>query len=155
MAEDNKNNQDEYEKVCYVCRRSESKAGPMVRMPGGICMCQDCLQKSFDAAITMTGGDFSKLMPQDGAGNLPASPENGTGSTADEDGTDSRNSGNGFPGMNSPFGFSMVLTPEEIQSMLGRRPMPKSVKKTENSEAPKIDMKKMPAPHRISEMLSE
>ncbi len=155
MAEDNKNNQDEYEKVCYVCRRSESKAGPMVRMPGGICMCQDCLQKSFDAAITMTGGDFSKLMPQDGAGNLPASPENGTGSTADEDGTDSRNSGNGFPGMNSPFGFSMVMTPEEIQSMLGRRPMPKSVKKTENSEAPKIDMKKMPAPHRISEMLSE
>ena len=30
--------QDEYEKVCYVCRRPESKAGHMVNMPGNIYM---------------------------------------------------------------------------------------------------------------------
>ena len=30
-------NTDEYEKVCYICRRSESKAGKMINMPGGLC----------------------------------------------------------------------------------------------------------------------
>ena len=53
MAEDRDNN--EFTKVCYMCRRSESKAGPMVDMPGGICMCHDCLQKSIDQAVKMTG----------------------------------------------------------------------------------------------------
>lgn len=45
--------QDEYEKVCYVCRRPESKAGHMVNMPGNIHICQDCLQKSFDSMSHM------------------------------------------------------------------------------------------------------
>ena len=33
--DDNKNN-DNYEKICYMCRRPESKAGPMISMPGGM-----------------------------------------------------------------------------------------------------------------------
>ena len=44
-----KSNEDEYEKICYVCRRPESKAGTMIDMPGGICVCADCLQKSFNS----------------------------------------------------------------------------------------------------------
>ena len=27
---------DDYEKICYVCRRPESKAGEMITMPGGM-----------------------------------------------------------------------------------------------------------------------
>nr|WP_302626571.1 ATP-dependent Clp protease ATP-binding subunit ClpX [uncultured Eubacterium sp.] len=46
---DNKKDDDEYEKICYVCRRPESKAGKMIDMPGGICVCTDCLQKSFNS----------------------------------------------------------------------------------------------------------
>ena len=31
-----KGKEDEgYEKVCYMCRRPESKTGPMISMPGG------------------------------------------------------------------------------------------------------------------------
>ena len=30
----NKEYNDEYEKVCYLCKRSESKAGKMMMMPG-------------------------------------------------------------------------------------------------------------------------
>lgn len=41
-------NEDEYEKICFICRRPESKAGKMIDMPGNICVCMDCLQKSFD-----------------------------------------------------------------------------------------------------------
>ena len=151
MSEDNnKNNQDQYESVCYVCRRSESKAGPMIRMPGGICMCQDCLQKSFDAAIQMTGGDFSKMMPPQYPGMVPQNNSEEAGN----DGSAPQENAGPQP-MNSPFGFSMVMTPEEIQSMLGRRPMPKSVKKSDGADVPKIDMAKIPAPHRIAEMLSQ
>ena len=63
--EDKRNNgnggqDDEYEKVCYVCRRPESKAGPMITMPGGIDVCRDCMQKAFDA-VTKSGFDFSRL----------------------------------------------------------------------------------------------
>ena len=49
-----------YEKVCYSCRRPESKAGPMVSMPGGISMCNSCMQKAFDA-LNQTGMDLSQL----------------------------------------------------------------------------------------------
>lgn len=45
----NTGNEDQYEKICYVCRRPESKAGTMIDMPGGICVCADCLQKSFNS----------------------------------------------------------------------------------------------------------
>ena len=48
------NNDNQYEKVCYMCRRSESKAGPMLQMPGGINVCHDCMQKSMDQAMTFT-----------------------------------------------------------------------------------------------------
>ena len=30
--------EEKYEKVCYMCRRPESKAGPMITMPGNICL---------------------------------------------------------------------------------------------------------------------
>lgn len=51
---------DDYEKVCYVCRRPESKAGTMVSMPGGMCLCHDCMQKAFDS-VTKSGMDFSQI----------------------------------------------------------------------------------------------
>ena len=60
-ANSNRNDDhDAYEKVCYVCRRPESKAGKMITMPGGMCLCHDCMQKSFDA-IMKNGMDFSQL----------------------------------------------------------------------------------------------
>ncbi len=51
---------DSYEKICYACRRSESKAGPMINMPGGMCLCHDCMQKAFDTVLK-NGVDFSKI----------------------------------------------------------------------------------------------
>lgn len=44
---------DEYESVCMICRRPESKAGQMIHLPGGICVCNDCLQKTIDMAESM------------------------------------------------------------------------------------------------------
>ena len=52
---------DDYEKVCFICHRPESTAGKMIELPNNITVCSDCMQKSFDA---MTNGsiDYSKLM---------------------------------------------------------------------------------------------
>ena len=45
-AHGSSDNADNYEKICYMCRRPESKAGPMITMPGGMCLCHDCMQKA-------------------------------------------------------------------------------------------------------------
>lgn len=55
-----KKEEDEYEKICYVCRRPESKAGSMITMPGGMNFCHECMQKAFDT-VTNGGLDLSKL----------------------------------------------------------------------------------------------
>lgn len=47
-----------YEKICYMCRRPESKTGAMISMPGGIDICPDCIQKTFNSMQSM---DISKL----------------------------------------------------------------------------------------------
>lgn len=39
----------EYEDICYICRRPESKVGKMVRIPNNICICSDCMQRTFDS----------------------------------------------------------------------------------------------------------
>ncbi|MDD2958073.1 MAG: ATP-dependent Clp protease ATP-binding subunit ClpX [Lachnospiraceae bacterium] len=48
--------QDSYEKVCFMCHRTESKAGKMIDLPGNITICPDCMQKAFD---TMNRSDMS------------------------------------------------------------------------------------------------
>lgn len=60
---DNKNDNDEYEKYCYLCRRPESTAGPFITLPSNIHICNDCMQKSFDTLNQnpMQFMDFSKM----------------------------------------------------------------------------------------------
>ena len=50
------NNTSEYEDVCYICRRPESVTGKMIHIQNDICICQDCMQKTFD---TMNNGTFN------------------------------------------------------------------------------------------------
>lgn len=42
------NDDDEYEKICYICRRPESKCGKLISLPGNMDICPDCMQRSFD-----------------------------------------------------------------------------------------------------------
>ena len=65
---------DEYEDVCFICRRPESKAGKMYRLPNHICICEDCMHKTMD---TVSQFDYQGML------NYP-------------DMTD-RNNGKGFP----------------------------------------------------------
>ena len=57
-ASDGNTKEDEYEKVCFLCRRPESKTGPMITLPQNIHICTECsstvttLPHSFAAATT-------------------------------------------------------------------------------------------------------
>ncbi|MCD7738069.1 MAG: ATP-dependent Clp protease ATP-binding subunit ClpX [Lachnospiraceae bacterium] len=37
---------DEYEEICMMCHRPESKAGRMIHLPGDMCICGDCMDRS-------------------------------------------------------------------------------------------------------------
>lgn len=48
----------EYEEVCMLCRRSESKAGKMVHLMNNICVCRDCMERTMSVVNQL---DLSKL----------------------------------------------------------------------------------------------
>ncbi len=62
-----KDGESEYEDICYICHRPESKAGKMIKIPNEICICSDCMQKTFDSMnhIGFPVGDMSSF------GNMP------------------------------------------------------------------------------------
>lgn len=118
---DDNNNNDEYEKVCYICKRTESKAGKMISMPGNIYICPDCMQKTLDT-INNSGVNYEDMMKN--MSNMP-------------------NMGN-FNGM--LFG--------DFMDNMGTPNKQKIKKKKEKSE-PAIDLKSIPAPHHIKELLDQ
>ena len=60
ILEENKD--DEYEKICYMCHRPESKAGKLIDLMNGICICSSCMQKSFDSMSRMDENSYRQLM---------------------------------------------------------------------------------------------
>ncbi len=53
VTEDNKDDDNEYEEACYLCRRPESQVGKLIHLPmNGICVCPDCMERSFKAMTT-------------------------------------------------------------------------------------------------------
>ena len=112
-----KDDDDEYEKICFVCRRPESVAGKMVELPNNICVCQDCMQKSFDA---MTNGsiDYSQLM------NMP--------------------------------GVQFFNMSDLENSIPKKQKLKKKKEKKEGEEQkPLLDIKSIPAPHKIKAKLDD
>lgn len=64
-VKEEKKEHDGYEKFCFMCHRPESVAGKMIDMPNNICVCSDCMQKSFDM-MNNSKFDLSQLMNMPG-----------------------------------------------------------------------------------------
>lgn len=71
-----KEEKEEFEEICFICRRPESKTGKMVRLANNVHICPECMQRTFDS---MSGGqipysdfDLSQIpnMPNIGMINL-------------------------------------------------------------------------------------
>ena len=66
----NQNNDDnEYEDVCYICRRPEHVAGKMIHITNNICICRDCMQKTFDS-MNSSGINMNDMMNMN-LGSMP------------------------------------------------------------------------------------
>ncbi len=64
VDKDNKDHHDDnkdYEEICYLCRRPESKVGKMIHIPNQISICSDCMQKTFDT-INKTDNPYLQMM---------------------------------------------------------------------------------------------
>ena len=58
VSRENEQKNEDYEEVCFLCRRPESIAGKMIELPNNIHICTDCMQKSFD---TMNNGNINYM----------------------------------------------------------------------------------------------
>jgi len=149
---------DEYEKICCMCRRTESIAGKMITLADGMDICTDCMQKAMDSINSM---DFGQGMPFDMLNGMnymnkkTNSSDKKTEKTASEGGEEAEETddseevsenvknGKGFPNIR----FINMAD-------FGMGPRQKVKKKKKNSE-PIIDIKNIPAPHKIKEQLDE
>ena len=134
----------DYEDICYICRRPESVTGKMVKIPGEICICNDCLQKTFD---TMNYGGF----PMDGfmmPGMMPSAVMEVESDGAEGD--KEKSSGKKKKGPT----ISMINL-ADLQGF--GMPHAQKIKKKKPGEerTPIIDIKAIPAPHKIKASLDE
>ena len=74
-----KGDDSEYEEVCFICRRPESKAGKMFKLPNDICVCNDCMHKTMDTVgkfdyqgmLNNPNISFLNLGDMQGTGGIP------------------------------------------------------------------------------------
>ena len=170
MAEefDQKTTDDGYEDICFICRRPESRAGRMFKMPGNMTICMDCMEKTMETVNQM---DYQSIL------NNPAFM-------------------NGFGPFGNPFGQGQgepaerqekkredvkenadveeVTEEEEEEVKTPKRPFPnvsfinlsdlqmgggipgkQKLKKRKKGDKPILDIKNIPPPHKIKAQLDE
>lgn len=131
-TKDEKKDSD-YEDVCFVCRRPESKAGAMFHLPNNICICNDCMHKTMD---TVSQFDYQNMLNNPNLMNEL-----------------NKNMGSGFPGFGM-FGMN-DFSNNNGMNMGGIPNSQKIKKKSEAKEKPAFDIKNIPAPHKIKAKLDE
>ena len=164
---------EEYEEVCMMCHRPESKAGRMVHMPGNVCICDDCMHRTMDMVNDMQmqgildspefrqqmaeferqmfGVPFSQPTKQD----KPAKAEkkdDASNAEGMESGEDQKSSDepNGLP-----KGFPQIRF-INMADLQGRGMSEKQkLKKKKKSDVAPIQLKDIPAPHKIKAGLDE
>lgn len=57
--EEGKDKSGDYEDVCFICRRPESKAGKMFKLPNNITVCNDCMHKTME---TVSQFDYQGML---------------------------------------------------------------------------------------------
>ena len=115
-TDDGEEKKDKAEKFCFLCRRPESKAGPMIELPNNIHVCTDCMQKSFNSMNQQFNDgkfNYSDLL------NMP--------------------------------NVSMI----DLSSFQNPVQQPKKARKKKKEEKPVLDLKNIPAPHKIKETLDQ
>ncbi len=111
-SEDKDDRDSDYEEVCFLCHRPESKTGKLINLAKGICICSECMQKTMDT-FQNSSQDFSKIP-----------------------------------------GFSFINL-ADLQNMIPQRQKVKKKKPKEEQPAKELDIRSIPAPHKIKASLDE
>ena len=127
---DSKDTSD-YEDVCFMCRRSESVAGKMFKLPNHICLCNDCMHKTMD---TVNQYDYQGML---NSPNMFMSEEE-------------------MKKMQDKFGPIGFMNLSDLQGN-GGIPNKQKLKKKKKEEKvkPVFDINHIPAPHKIKATLDE
>ena len=191
----------EFEDICYICRRPESKAGRMFHLPNNICICDDCMHKTMDAVSQFdyqqmmnnpmfmnmlnnpfhpygdptkpngtdgnnnagaTGSDAGTSAGGDKAGNAGTGAQDGNSASdntaadileASDADDDSKNDSDESSG--NRRGFPNISFINLADFMNDGMPQKQKIKKKGTGTKPLIDLKSIPAPHKIKEQLDQ
>ena len=169
MGEDRK---DEYEKICFMCRRPERSAGKMLEMGNDVCICQECLQKAVDS-MKFSGisySDFMNFMPDFFKGGS-TSESSGGNSKNDEPKQEVVEGGSGSGDPDDPekkdgkenrerHGIPTIgmINLSDILGGMGMGVPRQQIRKKKDKEkkpAKELDINNIPAPHKIKASLDE
>ena len=182
----------EFEDICYICRRPESKAGRMFHLPNNICICDDCMHKTMDAVSQF---DYQQMMNNPMFMNMLNNPFNPYGDPTKSNGTSGQKSagggneksdaettdaqdGNNTSGNTAADileasdadddskndsdessgnrrGFPNISFINLADFMNDGMPQKQKIKKKGTGTKPLIDLKSIPAPHKIKEQLDQ
>lgn len=182
----------EFEDICYICRRPESKAGRMFHLPNNICICDDCMHKTMDAVSQF---DYQQMMNNPMFMNMLNNPFNPYGDPIKSNGTSGQKSAGGGneksdaettdaqDGNNASDntaadileasdadddskndsdessgnrrGFPNISFINLADFMNDGMPQKQKIKKKGTGTKPLIDLKSIPAPHKIKEQLDQ
>ena len=187
----------EFEDICYICRKPESKAGRMFHLPNNICICDDCMHKTMDAVsqfdyqqmmnnpmfMNMLNNPFNPYgdptksngtsgQKSAGGGNEKSDAETTDAETTDaqdgnsasdntaadivdaSDGDDDSKNGSDESSGNRR-GFPNISFINLADFMNDGMPQKQKIKKKGTGTKPLIDLKSIPAPHKIKEQLDQ
>ncbi|MBP3604850.1 MAG: ATP-dependent Clp protease ATP-binding subunit ClpX [Lachnospiraceae bacterium] len=125
-----KGGESEYEDVCFICRRPESKTGKMFKLPNNICVCNDCMHKTMD---TVSQFDYQGML------NNPSFMGDLNKSMSDK----------GFPNIR----FVNISDLQGEGGIPNKQKLKKKKEKT--SGEPVLDIKNIPPPHKIKAQLDD
>jgi ATP-dependent Clp protease ATP-binding subunit ClpX len=129
VSEDKEN---EYEDVCFICRRPESKAGRMFKLPNHISVCSDCMHKTMD---TVSQFDYQGML--NSVNNSSNDKEKGAKRR--------------FPNIS----FVNIADLQGDGGIPNRQKLKKKKPKENDKADPVFNINNLPAPHKIKAQLDD
>lgn len=141
-VEETEDKENEYEDVCFICRRPESKTGKMFKLPQNISVCNDCMHKTMD---TISQFDYQGMLNNPAMFNDPVMMGGFDVSGNDSDADNKK----GFPNIR----FVNIADLQGEGGIPNKQRLKK--KKKSEKEEPVLNIKDIPAPHKIKASLDE
>jgi ATP-dependent Clp protease ATP-binding subunit ClpX len=123
----------EYEDVCFICRRPESKTGRMFKLPNHISVCSDCMHKTMD---TVSQFDYQGML-----NNTNINNDNGK----------NKDSKRSFPNIS----FVNIADLQGDGGIPNRQKLKKKKTKEKETVDPVFNINSLPAPHKIKAQLDD